>query len=422
MNRLNTQSSCGDENEQGTLTVEQALQNMLGAVSEKTSTECVNLTSAIDRILAKPVTSPIDVPSHCNSAVDGYAMMQSDLPSQGGIKTLKLIGKVVAGHPYSGALRSGETIQIMTGAQMPDLADTVIMQEHVEADNGTIRIDSRHSAGQNVRQAGEDIQSGQVVLPTGIKLTPPQIGLVASLGLAELTVKTPLTVAVFSTGDEILSIGQAPQEGCIYDSNRYSLITALKKLDCDVIDMGIIPDDVEKLRYTFELAAKTADVIFTSGGVSVGDADYTKQVLSETGSINFWKVAIKPGRPIAFGNIHGATFFGLPGNPVAVMVTFYQFALPCLQKMSGLTKPLISPTIKAICTKPIRKLAGRTEIQRGILSQNNDGDWLVQTTGKQGSGILRSMSDANAFIILEHHRTSVEEGETVTTQPFSGIF
>ncbi|PHS73721.1 MAG: molybdopterin molybdenumtransferase MoeA [Cycloclasticus sp.] len=422
MSTLNVQSSCGDENEQGALTVDQALSNMLSAVSEKTTPERIHLTDAVDRILAEAITSPVNVPSHRNSAVDGYAVMQVELASGSDIKSLKVIAKVVAGHPYSGTLQKGEAIQIMTGAQMPELTDTVIMQEHVETDGENIRIDSRHTSGQNVRQAGEDIKRGQTVLEAGIKLTPPQIGLIASLGISEISVKTPLTIAVFSTGDEVLNLGEPPREGCIYDSNRYSMMSALKKLGCDVVDMGIIADDPDKLRNAFEMAAKSADVIFTSGGVSVGEADYTKQVLTEAGSINFWKVAMKPGRPIAFGSINDATFFGLPGNPVAVMVTFYQFALPCLQKMMGLTTPLIAPNIKAQCTEQIRKLPGRTEFQRGVLSLSETGDWLISTTGRQGSGILRSMSEANAFITIEHERSTVQKGELVNVQPFIGLF
>ena len=422
MSNLKTQSSCGDENEQGTLTVSLALQNMLNVVQEKTNTEQLHLTDAVDRILAQAISSPVNVPSHRNSAVDGYAIIQTDLPPSGEIKILTIAGRVVAGHPYKGDLKQGECIQIMTGAQMPDSTDTVIMQEHVEVDADRIRIDARHTAGQNVREAGEDILMGQVVLQPGIRLTPPQIGLIASLGVAEISVKTPLTAAVFSTGDEVLSIGETPREGCIYDSNRYSMIAAFKKLGCNVLDMGIIADDPDKLRTAFELAANSADIILTSGGVSVGEADYTKQVLADVGAVNFWKVAIKPGRPIAFGNINNSTFFGLPGNPVAVMVTFYQFVLPCLQKMMGLEQPLINPIIKAQCTNPIRKIAGRTEIQRGILSQTVNGKWQVKTTGKQGAGILRSMSEANAFIILKHDSTAIKEGEWVSVQPFKGLF
>jgi len=422
MKTITSQSCCSDENEDGTLSVKQALDNMLNSLTEQTGQEQVSLCDAVDRVLAQEITSPINVPAHRNSAVDGYAIMQADLPSDGQQASLKVIAQVVAGHPYRGELHPGEAIQIMTGAQIPELADTVIMQEHIERDGDVIRFDARHSAGQNVRQAGEDIQSGQMVLAAGIKLTPPQIGLIASLGQSEVCVKAPLTVAVFSTGDEILSIGDAAREGCIYDSNRYSLLAALKKLGCQTLDMGVIPDQPDQLRKAFKLAADSADVIFTSGGVSVGEADYTKQILAETGDINFWKVAIKPGRPIAFGKINNATFFGLPGNPVAVMVTFYQFALPCLEKLMGLQQPLLSPTIEVKCTHSIRKLAGRTEFQRGILSQQADGQWQISTTGQQGSGILRSMSDANAFIILQHDRGMVHAGEYVTVQAFASLF
>jgi len=422
MKTINVQSSCDDEEQTGTLTVEDALRHMLDAVSERSTTERVHLTQAVDRVLAKPLVSPINVPSHRNSAVDGYALNSSTLPTNLNITTLNVVGKIVAGHPYQSVLKQDEAIQIMTGAQMPEGADTVIMQEHVEIEQNLVRFDSRHSVGQNVRQAGEDIKQGQTVLETGVKLTPPQVGLIASLGIAEVNVKTAITAAVFSTGDEVLSLGQPPREGCIYDSNRYSIISALKKLGCHVIDLGVVPDDPSRLKEAFKLASNSADIIFTSGGVSVGEADFTKQVLADAGNINFWKVAMKPGRPIAFGHVNGTTFFGLPGNPVAVMVTFYQFALPCLQKLMGVKNPLITPTLKAQCTKGIRKLPGRTEFQRGILSQSDTGTWQVCTSGQQGSGILRSMSDANVFIILEHDRGNISVGEQVNVQPFSGLF
>ena len=422
MTTINVQNSCDDEKQTGTLTVQEALHHMLDAVSERSTTECVHLTQAVDRVLAEPIMSPINVPSHRNSAVDGYAINSTTLPTQENITSLNVVGKIVAGHPYQSALKQNEAVQIMTGAQMPEGADTVIMQEHVETEKNSVRFDARHSAGQNVRQAGEDIEQGQTVLETGAKLTPPQVGLIASLGIAEVNVKTAITVAVFSTGDEVLSLGQPPREGCIYDSNRYSIISSLKKLGCHVIDLGIIADDPVKLKETFELASNCADVIFTSGGVSVGEADYTKQVLADVGSINFWKVAMKPGRPVAFGHVNGTTFFGLPGNPVAVMVTFYQFALPSLQKIMGIKNPLISPSIKAQSAQNIRKIPGRAEFQRGILSLTNTGEWQVSTSGKQGSGILRSMSDANCFITLEHDRSSVEKGDWVNVQPFIGLF
>ena len=422
MNSFTTQSSCADTNELGSLSAQQALNNMLQAIDEKAGDELVPLTEAVDRILAEPIRSTIDVPAHRNSAVDGYAIMQDDLAKADQLSSLLVIGQVVAGHPEHSPLQLGQAIQIMTGAKMPNNADTVIMQEHVKRDGQTICFDARHRAGQNVRQAGEDIQRGEVVLAAGIKLSPAQIGLIASLGRAEIRVKAALSVALFSTGDEILNIGEAPREACIYDSNRYSLSAALRKLGCKVLDMGIIPDHPEQLREAFQLAAANADIIFTSGGVSVGEADYTKQILAETGQVDFWKVAIKPGRPIAFGHIDEAVFFGLPGNPVAVMVTFYQFALPCLEKLMGLSQPLLHPSIEVKCSQPIAKRVGRTEIQRGILSQQLDGSWQVKTAGKQGSGILRSMSEANAFIILQHERGPVKAGEYVTVQSFSGLF
>jgi len=422
MSIINTQANCNDANEDGTLTVDQALKNMLNSVTESKATEHLPLVDAIDRILASPIISPIDVPAHRNSAVDGYALHADDLAVDGSFSSLKVVGRVVAGHPYQGQLKLGEAVQIMTGAQMPTQADTVIMLEHIEKDHDAIRFDSRHKRGQNVRQAGEDMQQGQTVLNAGIKLTPPQIGLIASLGISDVHVKQKPTIAIFSTGDEILNLGDKPRQGCIYDSNRYSLISALKKLGCDVLDMGIIPDDPEKIETAFLVASENADVIFTSGGVSVGDADYTKQVLAKRGHINFWKVAIKPGRPIAFGHLNGTLFFGLPGNPVAVMVTFYQFAVPTLQKLMGLSTALINPQLKARCSQPIRKLAGRTEFQRGILSLTDKGEYEVSTTGQQGSGVLRSMSEANAFIILEHDRGTISAGEFVTVQPFNGLF
>jgi len=422
MNMINSQANCNDVNEDGTLTVDQALNNMLNAVTESKATEHIPLIDAYDRILARSIISPIDVPAHRNSAVDGYALRGKDLPIDGEFLSLKVAARVVAGHPYHGSLKSGEAIQIMTGAEMPAQADTVVMLEHIEKNHDAIRLDSRHKKGQNVRQAGEDMQQGQTVLNAGIKLTPPQIGLIASLGLSDVHVKRKPTIAIFSTGDEILNLGDKPQQGCIYDSNRYSLISALKKLGCEILDMGIIPDDPDKIETAFLVAADNADVIFTSGGVSVGDADYTKQVLAKRGHINFWKVAIKPGRPIAFGHLNDTLFFGLPGNPVAVMVTFYLFAVPTIQKLMGLSAPLINPQLKVRCSHPIRKLAGRTEFQRGILSLTGTGEYEVCTTGQQGSGVLRSMSEANAFIILEHDRGAISTGEFVTVQAFNGLF
>jgi len=418
---ITTHSCCSDKIEPGTLKLHEALGKMLDNCTEVSGFEKVALQSATGRILGKAITSPIDVPSHTNSAVDGFAINHQDLAQNGEIQKLSVEGMIVAGKPHQKPLSRGTVLRIMTGAKMPEGADTVIMQEHVEFKEGIILLDDRHNPGQNVRQAGEDIKKGTVILKAGKLLTPADIGLIASLGTGEVIVKRRPRVTIFSTGDEIHSIGQQLADGGIYDSNRYTLAAALNRLNINLIDMGIIADDKQKLLDTFSSAAENSDVIITSGGVSVGEADYTKEVLTELGTVDFWKVAIKPGRPVAFGKIGPATFFGLPGNPVAVMVTYYQFVLPTLQKIMGVTDALIRPTLKVRSLERIRKLPGRTEFVRGIISQNDDGDWIARSTGKQGSGILKSMSEANAFLVLEHDRETIEEGDTITAQPFAGL-
>ncbi len=418
---ITTHSCCSDKIEPGTLKVHEALTKMLNNCEAVNGFEKVALQSATGRILAESISSPIDVPSHTNSAVDGFAINHQDLPKKGETKSLPVEGMIVAGKPHQTALTPGRVLRIMTGAKIPEGADTVIMQEHAEYKEGTILIDDRHMAGQNVRQAGEDIKQGSAVLREGKQLTPADIGLIASLGTGEVIVKRRPRVTIFSTGDEIHSIGQQLADGGIYDSNRYTLAAALNRLSITLIDMGIIADDKQKLLDTFSSAAKNSDVIITSGGVSVGEADYTKEVLTTLGTVDFWKVAIKPGRPVAFGKIGDATFFGLPGNPVAVMVTYYQFVLPTLYKIMGVTDSPVRPTLKVRSLEKIRKLPGRTEFVRGIISQDEAGDWVAKSTGKQGSGILKSMSEANAFLVLEHDRESIEVGDTITAQPFSGL-
>jgi molybdopterin molybdotransferase len=418
---ITTHSCCSDKVESGTLKIHEALTKMLENCEAVSGFEKVALQSATGRILAEAISSPIDVPSHTNSAVDGFAINHQDLPQKGDTKTVPVEGMVVAGKPHQTALTPGCVLRIMTGAKIPEGADTVIMQEHVEFKDGSIRIDDRHVTGQNVRQAGEDIKQGSVILTEGKQLTPADIGLIASLGTGEVIVKRPPRVTIFSTGDEIHSIGQQLADGGIYDSNRYTLAAALNRLSITLVDMGIIADDKQKLLDTFSSAAKNSDVIITSGGVSVGEADYTKEVLTTLGTVDFWKVAIKPGRPVAFGKIGDATFFGLPGNPVAVMVTYYQFVLPTLYKIMGITDSPVRPTLKVRSLEKIRKLPGRTEFVRGIISQDEAGDWVAKSTGKQGSGILKSMSEANAFLVLEHDRESIEVGDTITAQPFSGL-
>ncbi len=423
---IKTQPNCSDNPEFGTLSVNDALQKIVDAVQPVNGYQKIPVQETCGRVLYHAITSSLAVPPLTNSAMDGYAVRGADLPSTGQTADLKVIGSAFAGKPFNSTVEHGETVRVMTGAAIPDGTDTVIIQEHVELDNNVIRIDARHSVGQNVRQAGEDIQPGDCVLSAGRICTPPDIGIIASMGIAEVTVYRRLRVAVFSTGSEVCDLGQKPDgkpnQSLIYDSNRYSLCAALSQLPVDIMDMGIIPDDPEQLKTALLSASQHADLIITSGGVSVGEADYTKQVLSELGSVEFWTVAMKPGRPIAFGNINSAVLFGLPGNPVAVMVTWCFLLKPALEKMIGITDQVINPSFIATSLSKIRKRAGRTEFQRGILKPGENGQWTVQTTGKQGSGILTSMSLANAFIVLQHEAGNVDVGDEVLVQPFSGLF
>lgn len=418
---ITPQASCNDINEFGLLPVNDALSRILSSVPVIAGYERLNIELCCGRILAEAVNATLNVPAHTNSAVDGYALRASDLPKQG-TAAFEIAGHAYAGMPFPGSVASGRCIRIMTGAPMPEDLDTVIMQEQAELDGNRIRIDARHKAGQNVRKAGEDLQEGQRILSPGKWLTPPDIGLIASLGLAEINVRRKLTVAIVSTGNEISSIGSTLGVGGLYDSNRYSLMAALDRSGIEIINLGIIEDNPEALLECFQRTAAIADVIIATGGVSVGEADYTKTALQATGEIDFWKVAIKPGRPLAFGHIGKSVFFGLPGNPVAVMVTFYLFVLPALEKMLGVTDKPTAPVFLARTTENIRKKPGRTEVPRGIIVQDQHGLWTVKTTGKQGSGILSSMSRANAFIILEHERDAVKAGEWVKVLPFAGLF
>ncbi|MFZ2170495.1 MAG: gephyrin-like molybdotransferase Glp [Methylococcaceae bacterium] len=417
----NPQTSCTDIHESGLISFKDAVSQILSDIPAIQGFERLNIEKARGRTLYEPVIAAFNVPTFTNSAVDGYAMYSSDLPVQGECR-LEIIGRANAGKPYNGEIKSGQCLRIMTGAVVPEGLDVVIMQEHVALKGNEILIDARHKAGQNIRKAGEDIQQGQAVLHPGKYLTPPDIGLMASLGIAEINVSRRLKVAIASTGNEVFSLGSTPCSGGIYDSNRYSLLAALDRPDIEVINLGILEDDPASLLDSFHKASDYADVIISTGGVSAGDADYTKTALQACGQIEFWKVALKPGRPLAFGNINNAAFFGLPGNPVAVMVTFYQFVLPALEKMSGINNKPIAPVFLARATRDLRKKPGRTEILRGIIEQDDRGDWVVKSTGQQGSGILSSMSLANAFIILDHESSSVKAGEWVKVQPFAGLF
>lgn len=397
--------------------VELALQEMLASVSNQQAVISVETPQALGHILATDVTSPVNVPAFNNSAMDGYAFRAAD-HTQG--EPLTLVGTAFAGSPFEAEIPSGACIRIMTGAPVPAALDTVEMQENVTAQGDLITFHQAIKPGQHVRSKGEDIQLGQTVLAKGKRLTPRDIPLIASLGIAEVAVYQPLTVAIFSTGDELKPVGTPLQHGQIYDSNRYSLHAVLQNFNVNIIDHGIIPDDLDALRATFHQANEQADVVITSGGVSVGEADYTKTVLDELGEIGFWKLAIKPGKPFAFGKLKNSVFFGLPGNPVSALVTLVQLAIPTMQAMAGET-PTPATRFNAISQTAFRKSPGRTDFQRGIYHVNEHGQIEVASTGSQGSGVFSSMSVSNCFIILEQERGAVAAGETVTIEPYGHL-
>ena len=420
-NEIERQSGCcEDEPDTGQLTVDEARTRILDAVTASGETESLPLREALGRVLAEDVVSPIDVPSHTNSAMDGYAVRAVDLPGEGG-REFPVPGTSWAGRPWLQPIEPGQAVQIMTGGMMPEGADTVVMQEHVEREGDMVRIGSGHKAGQNVRSAGEDLAAGQPVMAAGKRLTAADIGVLASIGLGEVSVFRRLKVAFFSTGDELRGVGEPLAPGEIYDSNRYTLFGMLKKLNVEIIDMGVVRDERELIEQALNDAAARADAIITSGGVSVGEADFVKETLEKLGSMSFWKIAMKPGRPVTFGHINNAVFFGLPGNPVSVMVTFFQFARPALLKMTGETGSNGVYTVLARTTTALHKRPGRFEFQRGVLEQIAPGEFSVHSAGAQGSGILRSMSEANCFILLEPDQTGIEAGQEVLVQPFQNL-
>lgn len=414
-----SQSSCSDAVDRNSLPVEEARRRILEAVTAVECPQKLALRSALGKVLAQDVLSAIDVPSCDNSAMDGYAVSAQDLPDSD-TRTLRVIGTAWAGNPYTGTVNPGEAVRIMTGAIIPGGCDAVIMQEQVECEGNQLRIGTGHRPGQNIRRAGEDLARGQIAFAKGRRLQPADLGLLASLGIAEVRVQRPLRVAFFSTGDELISVGESLQSGRVYDSNRYTLYGMLSRLGVDIVDMGVVGDDATAIRETFICAAENADAVITSGGVSVGAADYVKQVLDEVGAIDFWKIAMKPGRPLAFGRIGAASFFGLPGNPVAVMVTFYQFVQPALRRMLGEIE-VAQPQFEVTCQSALKKRPGRTEFQRGVLDRDELGRWRVRKTGAQGSGVLSSMSGANCFIVLPPDSTDVKPGDPVQVEPFYGL-
>jgi len=401
------------------LGVADARSAILERVQPLSGVEIQHLATALGRVLAADVISPLDVPAHDNSAMDGYALRAADL-SAGGESRLQVAGTALAGKPHAGELGSGQAIRIMTGAVVPTGADTIVMQEVVRREGELLFVPPGQQAGQNVRRRGEDLAAGSVALPAGRLLGPAELGLAASLGLGELSVRLRPRVAVFSTGDEIASIGTPLGAGQIYDSNRYTLHGMLTRLGCEIVDLGVVADRPGELEAAFGHAAATADAIVTSGGVSVGDADFVRDIMARLGEVAFWRISMKPGRPMAFGRLGTALLFGLPGNPVATMVAFYQFVQPALLKLMGVS-PLPEPQLfEAVSREAIRKPAGRTEFLRGRLSRV-DGRLSVSLTGAQGSGILRSMSEADCFILLDEARGDVQAGETVPVQPFHGL-
>ena len=412
--------SCADDYDPNSMPVDKAREVIARFLAPLSAVERLNVRAALGRVLAEDIISPIDVPAHDNSAMDGYAVRFSDLNASEET-TLAVAGTAFAGAPYSGAVPPGACVRIMTGAVVPRGADTIVMQEHVKARDGQVTVGMGHRKGQNLRCAGEDLAAGQVALMRGALMRPAEIGLAASLGIAEVPVYRKLRVAFFSTGDELVSIGSLPKEGQIYDSNRYTIFGMLQRLGCEALDMGVVRDDPKLLEQAFSEASASADVVITSGGVSVGEADFVKELLNKLGEVVFWKIAMKPGRPLAYGKIGAAHFFGLPGNPVSVMVTFYQFVRDALLKLSGRAPIEPLPTFKVPCTSALKKAPGRTEFQRGILTRAADGSLSVRVTGEQGSGILRSMAEANCFIILPTDQGNVTPGTPVEVQPMEGV-
>lgn len=409
-----------DDYDPNSMPVAKAREHIRTFLTPITTVERVAVRSALGRILAEDIVSPINVPGHDNSAMDGYAVRHADLKPDADV-TLEVIGTSFAGKPFLDAVRSGAAVRIMTGAVIPPDCDTVIPQERAKAADGRVTLGTGVRKGQNARYAGEDLKIGQVALQGGQPVRPAELGLMASLGIGEVAVYRKLRVAFFSTGDELVGIGGSLGPGQIFDSNRYTLFGMLSDLGCEVIDMGVIRDTPEAVEAAFVQAAAAADVVMTSGGVSVGDADYVKQMLDRLGEVLFWKIAMKPGRPLAFGKIGTAHFFGLPGNPVAVMVTFYQFVREALRILMGQTAMPLVPTFQAVLSAPLKKAPGRTEFQRGILSADPDGRWSVRVTGDQGSGILSSMSQANCFVVLPDSTGNLDAGALVEVQAFQGI-
>ncbi len=406
------------------LPVAQAQQFIAHLVTPVQAVEMRPVRDALGRVLARNVVSAIDVPAHDNSAMDGYALRGSELRADAPTR-LRLVGRGLAGRNFDATVPAGACVGVTTGAVMPPGLDTVVPQEFTQREGDEVLVPpGLLQPGDNRRRAGEDLARGEAALHAGRVLRPADLGLLASLGLAEVPVLRRLRVAFFSTGDELRSVGQPLDAGCVYDSNRYTVWGMLQRLGVETIDLGVVRDDPAALRETFTQAAACADAVITSGGVSVGEADHTKAVMAELGEVLFWRIAMRPGRPLAIGRFGGADrqaiLFGLPGNPVAVMVTFYAFVRDALLRMAG-AAPQPLPLLRAASVAPLRKKPGRAEFQRGIVSRAANGRWQVAITGAQGSGILRSMSQANGMVLLHHEQGDVAAGEEVDVLPFDGL-
>jgi molybdopterin molybdotransferase len=413
------QDSCINPSERDVLSVAGARQRILATIQALTAIERLQLQECMARILGEDLCAPFNVPPWDNSAMDGYAVLSTDLPITGR-RRLALIGTAMAGSPFSGDVVAGQCVRIMTGGVIPRGCDTVIMQEQAIREGDIISIATGHSAGQHVRRAGEDLTTGQRVLSSGRRITPADLGLLASLGIDHVAVKRRPRVAFFSTGDELRALGEELDAGAIYDSNRYALHGLLQQTGVEPMELGIVRDKREALESALTQAAAQADAVITTGGVSVGDADFVRDILAKLGEVHFWKVGVKPGRPFAFGRIGLAWFFGLPGNPVSTMVTYQQFVQPALRRLMGeeAAPPL---QFKVTCMTALKKAPGRMEFQRGILETNAAGETVVRSTGAQGSNLLRSMSDANCFIVLPAEWGDVPAGTLVEVQALAGV-
>ncbi|WP_288062115.1 molybdopterin molybdotransferase MoeA [Rodentibacter caecimuris] len=401
------------------LPLDQALNQMLSRLPFPTQCETLSLSEATNQVCAEDVVSPINVPSFDNSAMDGYAVRLADLAQS---LTLSVAGKSFAGNPFNGEWIAQSAVRIMTGAMIPPGTDAVVMQEQVVVnEDGTITLNEYPKANQNIRRIGEDIKKGDIVLQQGDVLNAVSLPLLASLGIAEVKVYPRLKVAVLSTGDELVQVGQPLKEGQIYDTNRFTIKLMLQQLNCEVLDLGLLADNEVEFEKAFVEAQRQVDLVITSGGVSVGEADFTKAVLEKVGTVNFWKIAMKPGKPFAFGKLQNAWFCGLPGNPVSALVTFYQLVQPAILQLSGQKHPKKQPHFTAIATTNLKKAPGRLDFQRGYYQMNENGQIEVQPVGFQGSHLFSSFVKSNCFIVLEKDRGNVAAGETVTIEPFNHL-